>query len=215
MSESPEHGPESDESSSKDFEEFIKYNYGESKELGKLFITVLSGILLFSINFSDKVGGVQNAPPYYRFLLLGSWSCLLISIMGCGLALAISWTAARRVLEQVQGNQGEGATSEQESGRYFGRFGLCFRCGVRSYDRGRVHSLQPVDPNSSGGIVTAIRPKTGRVGRCCRLLFAPPLPAQAHPACGLAVSAVHAELPRCRGTPGRARPQPFLRDIKR
>ena len=98
MSESPEPRPESDESSGKEFDEFIKYNYGESKELGKLFITVLSGILLFSINFSDKVGGIQNAPPYYRFLLLGSWSCLLISIMGCGLALAISWTAARGVL---------------------------------------------------------------------------------------------------------------------
>src|SRR3954467_9801709 len=79
MSESPEPRPESDEPLSNDFEGFIKYNYGESKELGKLFITVLSGILLFSINFSDKVGGIQNAPPYYRFLLLGSWSCLLIS----------------------------------------------------------------------------------------------------------------------------------------
>ena len=98
MSESPEPGPESGESPGKEFDEFIKYNYGESKELGKLFITVLSGILLFSINFSDKVGGIQSAPPYYRFLLLGSWSCLLISIMGCGLALAISWTAARGVL---------------------------------------------------------------------------------------------------------------------
>jgi hypothetical protein len=98
MSQSPEPPPESQESPSSDFEEFIKYNYGETKELGKLFITLLSGILLFSINFSDKVGGIQNAPPYYRFLLLASWSCLLLSIMGCGLALAISWTAARRVL---------------------------------------------------------------------------------------------------------------------
>jgi hypothetical protein len=98
MSETPEPPPESQASPSNEFEEFIKYNYGETKELGKLFITLLSGILLFSINFSDKVGGIQNAPPYYRFLLLASWSCLLLSIMGCGLALAISWTAARRVL---------------------------------------------------------------------------------------------------------------------
>jgi hypothetical protein len=98
MSQSPDPPPESSESPSKDFDEFIKYNYGETKELAKMLITLLSGILLFSINFSDKVGGIQNAPPYYRFLLLGSWSCLLLSIMGCGLALVISWTAARGVL---------------------------------------------------------------------------------------------------------------------
>ena len=98
MSQTSEPPPENNQSPRNDFEEFIKYNYGETKELAKMFITLLSGILLFSINFSDKVGGIQNAPPYYRFLLLASWSCLLLSIMGCGLALAISWTAARSVL---------------------------------------------------------------------------------------------------------------------
>ena len=87
MSETPEPGPESDESPGKEFEEFIKYNCGESKELGKLFITVLSGILLFSINFSDKVGGIQNPP---LLPLSPSWVMVVLVDLNYGLRSRIS-----------------------------------------------------------------------------------------------------------------------------
>jgi hypothetical protein len=70
MSQNAEPPPESDASPSGDFEEFIKNNYGETKEFGKMFITFLSGILLFSINFSDKVAAFRTLPLTTDFYFL-------------------------------------------------------------------------------------------------------------------------------------------------
>jgi hypothetical protein len=50
------------------------------------------------VNFAEKLGDVKNAPFYHRFIVLGSWSCFLLSIIVCSLALAVSWIAARRML---------------------------------------------------------------------------------------------------------------------
>ena len=62
------------------------------------FIALLSGILLFSVNFSDKQVKAESAPVYYKHILVSSWSCFIFSIIGCCLAMALAWTAARRML---------------------------------------------------------------------------------------------------------------------
>ena len=79
-------------------EDFLNYNYREPIELAKQSIGIISGILLFSINFSDKLGGIQNSPPSYKYVLLSSWACLLVSITLCGLSMALSWNSARHML---------------------------------------------------------------------------------------------------------------------
>ena len=79
-------------------EDFLNYNYREPIELAKQSIGIISGILLFSINFSDKLGGIQNSPPSYKYILLVSWAFLLISITFCGLSMAFSWNSARHML---------------------------------------------------------------------------------------------------------------------
>ncbi|MDR4307701.1 hypothetical protein IHQ68_13845 [Chelatococcus sambhunathii] len=79
-------------------EEFLNYNYREPMELAKQSIGIFSGILLFSINFSDKLGGIQNSPPSYKYVLLTAWACLLVSITLCGLSMLLSWNSARHML---------------------------------------------------------------------------------------------------------------------
>lgn len=90
-----------DKSEKKDLEErenFLNYNYREPIELAKQSIGIVSGILLLSVNFSDKLGGIQNSPPSYKYILLGSWAFLLMSITFCGLSMAFSWNSARYML---------------------------------------------------------------------------------------------------------------------
>ena len=79
-------------------EDFLNYNYREPIELAKQSIGIISGILLFSVNFSDKLGGIQNSPPSYKYILLASWAFLLLSITFCGLSMAFIWNSARYML---------------------------------------------------------------------------------------------------------------------
>ncbi len=64
-------------------EEFLQYQYKEIKDMCAQFIALLSGILLFSVNFSDKLVNAKSAPIYYKHILVASWSCFIISIIGC------------------------------------------------------------------------------------------------------------------------------------
>lgn len=79
-------------------EDFLNYNYREPIELAKQSIGIISGILLFSVNFSDKLGGIENSPPSYKYVLLASWAFLLLSITFCGLSISLSWNSARYML---------------------------------------------------------------------------------------------------------------------
>src|SRR3954468_14084613 len=79
-------------------EDFLNYNYREPIELAKQSIGIISGILLFSINFSDKLGGIQNAPASYKYVLVASWACRFVSIALCGTSMALSWNSAHDLL---------------------------------------------------------------------------------------------------------------------
>ena len=79
-------------------DDFLNYHYTQVKDLCQAFIGILSGILIFSVNFAEKLGDMKNSSSYHRFIVLGSWSCFLLSIIICSLALAFTWIAARRML---------------------------------------------------------------------------------------------------------------------
>jgi hypothetical protein len=91
-------GRRSEEEDVAEREDFLNYNYREPIELAKQSIGIISGILLFSVNFSDKLGGIQNSPPSYKYVLLASWAFLLLSITLCGVSMAFSWNSARHML---------------------------------------------------------------------------------------------------------------------
>src|ERR1700724_966240 len=66
---------------------FIQYNYAETKDLCKHFLTVVSAILVFSLTFSEKIVNFAQALRSTKVLLLAAWCCLIVSIIACGIGL--------------------------------------------------------------------------------------------------------------------------------
>jgi len=63
---------------------FMTYDYAELKDLCKQFLTLVSGILVFSVTFADKIVGCRAVA---RWPLLASWIAFIIAIVLCGLGL--------------------------------------------------------------------------------------------------------------------------------
>lgn len=70
-------------------EAFVKYDYAETKDLCLHFITLASGLLVFSITFSDKIVQFEKARTIEKLLLLSCWGLFLCSIVVCGLGLGL------------------------------------------------------------------------------------------------------------------------------
>jgi len=66
---------------------FMQYNYAETKDLAKHFLTVVSAVLVFSLTFSEKIINFSQASRFAKSLLLIAWSLLIASIIGCGIGL--------------------------------------------------------------------------------------------------------------------------------
>jgi hypothetical protein len=66
---------------------FMKYNYAETKDLCKEFLTLVSGILVFSLTFSEKIVDFRSSPKSPKILLFSSWTLFVASIISCGIAL--------------------------------------------------------------------------------------------------------------------------------
>jgi hypothetical protein len=70
-------------------EMFFRYEYGETKDLIIAFLTLLSGILVFSLTFAEKIVVINQSSAIARSLLITAWSCFILSIILCGLALCL------------------------------------------------------------------------------------------------------------------------------
>jgi hypothetical protein len=68
---------------------FMKYNYAETKDLCKDFLTLVTGILVFSLTFSEKIVNFQRSGKAAKFLLCFSWTLFILSIMCCGIGSRI------------------------------------------------------------------------------------------------------------------------------
>src|SRR5689334_3807573 len=66
---------------------FMKYDYAETKDLCKHFLTLLSGVLVFSVAFADKIVNYVNARSAARSFLLCCWVLLVAAIIACGIGL--------------------------------------------------------------------------------------------------------------------------------
>jgi hypothetical protein len=66
---------------------FMKYNYAETKDLCKDFLTLVTGILVFSLAFSEKIVDFQHSAKSARVLLLSSWTLFMSTIISCGIGL--------------------------------------------------------------------------------------------------------------------------------
>ena len=70
-----------------DAELFIRDNYTETKDFCKQFLTLVVGVLVFSLTFSEKVIGFQQASMFARLSLAIAWASMLIAIISCGIGV--------------------------------------------------------------------------------------------------------------------------------
>lgn len=75
-------------------EMFLKYDYPETKDLCKQFLTLITTVLVISLTFFDKVVGFSNASKISKWLVISSWTSFLLAIIFCGLGLLFVTMAA-------------------------------------------------------------------------------------------------------------------------
>jgi hypothetical protein len=66
---------------------FMKYNYTETKDLRKDFLTLVTGILVFSLTFSEKIVDFRRSAKSAKILLFSSWTLFISTIISCGVGL--------------------------------------------------------------------------------------------------------------------------------
>ena len=75
-------------------EMFLKYDYPETKDMCKQFLTLITTVLVISLTFSDKIVGFNNATTTSKCLVILSWTSFLLAIIFCGLGLLFVTMAA-------------------------------------------------------------------------------------------------------------------------
>ena len=82
---------------------FLQYDYPETKDLCKHFLTVVTAVLVFSLAFSEKIVHFPTASRMAKRLLLSSWCSMISAIILCGIGLCyISVAAGDAVYGGVQ-----------------------------------------------------------------------------------------------------------------
>lgn len=79
-------------------EKFLKYDYAETKDLLKTFITLASASLVLSLTFAEKVIGFSRAAPATQTILFCSWLLFIASLILAGLGLCFIAAAAGKIL---------------------------------------------------------------------------------------------------------------------
>jgi H+/Cl- antiporter ClcA len=67
--------------------DFLKYAFTETKDLAEHFIAVVTGVLVFSLTFSEKVANFSTATRTIRLTIAAAWSSMLLAIIACGIAI--------------------------------------------------------------------------------------------------------------------------------
>lgn len=68
---------------------FIEFDYAETKDLAKAFITVVSGVLVFSLSFAEKIVRFENAVAATKATLVGSWVLFFLAIVLGGVGIML------------------------------------------------------------------------------------------------------------------------------
>lgn len=73
---------------------FLQYNYPETKELCLHFLTLITAVLVLSLNFAEKAIDFQNSTHGKRLSIILSWCLFVLAIIFCGLSLVFNSLAA-------------------------------------------------------------------------------------------------------------------------
>jgi hypothetical protein len=86
-------------------EMFIEFYYPEIKDLGKHFLTIVSGVLAFSVTFSEKIIGFPNATLSQFILLVCSWVFFIVAIIAAGTGIYTNFVAANIANRAIHTNK--------------------------------------------------------------------------------------------------------------
>jgi hypothetical protein len=65
---------------------FLEHTFPELKAFYAQFLTVISGVIVLSTTFAEKIIDFPNATQNARRLLVASWWLLVLSLVTCGMA---------------------------------------------------------------------------------------------------------------------------------
>jgi hypothetical protein len=110
---------------------FLKYYYPEIKDLAKHFLTLISGAIVVSVTFADKIIDFSHAGLVQKLALIFSWLLLVVSLGCCGIGLYLAFVASEQATGSVLYDYGRDF-------KYFGRksyafldgAGVCFGAGL-------------------------------------------------------------------------------------
>jgi hypothetical protein len=62
----------------------VKFDYAEAKDPCKNFLTLISGVLVFSVAFSERIVGPTGAGLPTKWLMAAAWGSLIVAAIGDG-----------------------------------------------------------------------------------------------------------------------------------
>jgi hypothetical protein len=81
-------------------EKFLGFLYPEIKDLAKHFLTLISGVLVFSVTFSEYLLKVSQPPPVSTRALIAAWLAWIAAVICAGLGVLINFVAAVQALRR-------------------------------------------------------------------------------------------------------------------
>lgn len=106
---------------------FLKYDYAETKEMCKHFLTLVTAVLAFSLTFADKLLGISKSVPFTKYGIFTAWVLFLSSIIFCGLGLVFNSLAGGAA---VYGAGNSHAFEARRAYKWVLAAGTCFVIGL-------------------------------------------------------------------------------------
>lgn len=75
---------------------FLKYDYTETKDLCKHFLTVVIAVLVFSLSLAEKIINFTAASRTAKLFLFFAWVAMILSVVTCGVGLCYNSLAGGR-----------------------------------------------------------------------------------------------------------------------
>ena len=88
---------------------YIDTAYSEIKGISIQLLSLLAGILIFSITFSEKVVKYESASKLARWALISGWTCFIVAIIFDGFGLAFNALALANGLFDSNSNSTYGS----------------------------------------------------------------------------------------------------------
>lgn len=76
--------------------DFLQFVYPEAKDLCKHFLTLVSGILVFSVTFAEKILTISTASKGQKLILFSAWVFFILAFILGGVSLTGLFLSAGR-----------------------------------------------------------------------------------------------------------------------